>query len=413
MKNPSSITSLSGFLTPQEMQKVTTIMGHARPHPIFLLLERENGTSQHRVNVDIALRQVSNADRAWLDRMKPRMIGQNVTEASAALAELRAYGYLLGAGFSVTPVAPTKKMATPEFEVRDGNDRFIVEVHAKQQNTKTEEDLERHRAAVAETHREPGRITTHVHVVHPWGRPSVNKPGDSTTKNAISKICAIKGSERQLRSDMSSIVWMDFQDLHTLDMALTAEQFSPLLSSQEHITSGAIWYALYGWKGAPVFEHVHYSHLDLPSQIQRMEHDGRFRLSNVVSAVIVSLPNATLLAETPRKERQLPPSVRLRFLGLPHAGIQHSIAEWSAGQVAATLIAGANSICALVAEKPPTHYPDFVNAPIQRAAHLQLGRKCWGLLTALAALGLGFWMRNRRKDQVAPGTHSRPLDRQR
>jgi hypothetical protein len=197
-------------------------------------------------------------------------------------------------------------------------------------------------------------------VVHPWGRPVAEKRGDSTTKKAISKICAIKGKEHQLRSDIPSVIWMDFQDLHTWNMALTSAGFNPLVSWRECITSGAIWYALYGWKGAPVFQQVHFSHLDLRSQIQRMEHDGRFLLSSLASAVIVSLPDATLLAETPRRRRQLSSAVRLRCLGLPHAGIEYSIAEWTDGRVASTLMTGASLICGLIREKLPAEYLNFL-----------------------------------------------------
>jgi hypothetical protein len=39
----------------------------------------------------------------------PHAFGSNVTDASAALAELRAYGYLLDARFSLRPVAPTNR----------------------------------------------------------------------------------------------------------------------------------------------------------------------------------------------------------------------------------------------------------------------------------------------------------------
>lgn len=189
---------------------------------------------------------------------------------------------------------------------------------------------------------------------------------------------------------------MDFQDLHTGNMALSPEQFSPLVSSGNQITSGAIYYALYGWKGAPVYEQLHYSHLNLPSMIQRMEHDGRFRLSNLASAVIVSLPKATILAETPRRSRQLAPSVRLRCLGLPHAGIQHSIAEWSAGHVVSTLDTNAKLISRLIGENPPG---DYLALATERKSHLRLDR-LWGTpIAALIAAGVGYAIGSRRKSR--------------
>jgi len=190
---------------------------------------------------------------------------------------------------------------------------------------------------------------------------------------------------------------MDFQDLHTWDMALGPEQFNPLLSWRDHITSGAIYYALYGWKGAPVYEQVHYSHLDLPSQIQQMEHDGRFRLSTLASAVIVSLPTATILAETPRTARQLSPSVRLRCLGLPHAGLQHSIAEWTTGQVASTLNANAKLICGLIGEKPPVDYLAFASFASETESRSRSERLWWTPIAALIGASVGYLIAGRRK----------------
>jgi len=291
--------------------------------------------------------------------LKPRIIGAEHSDASAALAEIRAYSSLLEAGFSVNPV-PTGKNATPEFLVKDGEVEFVVEVHAKQQNSETERELKAARKRIQEEEGKPGQITTHVTEVHPWARPVPHKKGDSTTTNAISKICSIKGKEHQLRADVPSIIWMDFQDLYSWDMGLTFDQFRPILSRREHLTSGAIYYALYGWNGAPVYEQLHYSHLDMPSQTQWMRHNGRFLLSDLTSAVVVSLPTATILAETPRKSRQLPSEIRLRCLGLTHLGIHHSIAEWTPGLIAQVLTANAKMICGLLKQEVPAEYLEFV-----------------------------------------------------
>jgi hypothetical protein len=355
----SRVATLTEFLTEAEIKLVSVVTGNDRPHPVHLLLEREDGRSQHRANVDSTLTQVSFRNRSWLGELKPRILQKNHSNASAALAELRAYGSLLEAGFSVKPV-PVGKKATPEFLVTDGSVEFVVEVHAKQQNSQTENELAAMRKTIREQKPTPGEIITHVTEVHPWARPKKEKRGDSTTLNAISKICAIKGKEHQLRSDIPSIVWMDFQDLYSWDMALTADQFEPILSFREHLTSGALYYAFYGWNSAPVYEQLHYSHLELPSQIQWMRHDGRFLRSRLTSAVIVSLPTATILAETPRAARQLPSEVRLRCLGLPHFGMHNSIAEWTPGLVARVVAANAKLICGLVEKEVPAEYLAFL-----------------------------------------------------
>jgi len=396
MSKPTVISTLSEFLSDEEIKGISAVKGHARPHPVHLLLEREDGRSQHRANVDRALKQVSLINSAWLNQLKARVIGANHADASAALAEIRAHGALLEAGFSVQPV-PTSKKATPEFLVKDGEAEFVVEVHAKQQNLDTEKELEVARKTIHEEKLSPGEIRTHVAYVHPWGRPRRHKKSDSTTTNAISKICSIKENEHQLRADIPSIVWMDFQDLHSSDMALTPDQFRPIMSSRENLTSGAIYYALYGWNGAPVYEELHYSHLELPSQIQWMMHDGRFLLSDLTSAVIVSLPAATILAETPKRSRQLPSAVRLRCLGLPHFGMQDSIAEWIPGLVGKVLTANAELICGLVEQKVPVKYIRF--ARDVHSATNPLGKRIAMGIGAAFFVGLAVRQLFRRKSR--------------
>ena len=114
-----------------------------RPHPVGLLLLREEGQSQEAVNTNRALKQVSLANMSWLDSMKSRIIGKNLPDAAGALAELRAYGALLEAGYVVKPVRVMAK-PTPDFTISDGNFSSVVEVHAKQFFDETEEELLEH-----------------------------------------------------------------------------------------------------------------------------------------------------------------------------------------------------------------------------------------------------------------------------
>ena len=84
------LSSLSEFLTPEEQSALKENVPGERPHPVGLLLLREEGRSQEAVNTDRALKRVSLADMNWLDRMKSRIIGKNLPDAAGALAELRA-----------------------------------------------------------------------------------------------------------------------------------------------------------------------------------------------------------------------------------------------------------------------------------------------------------------------------------
>lgn len=337
-------SALSEFVTAAEQNVLNENQAGTRVHPVIELLSREEGKSQEAINTNRALKQVSLIDAAWLDELKSKILQTNAIQAASALAELRAYGSLLKAGYQVTPI-PVSSAPTPDFTISDGPIDVSVEVQAKQFNDETEESLETHETWVASQPKSPG-VTSYVHVVYPFGKPQPGS-GDTTTTNAIKRLRQIKKDDRQFTEGKPAILWLDFQDLHTWNMSLTADQFQPLLSSKEHLTSGALWYAWYGWHGAPVFEQCHYSHLDLPSQIQFMEHDGRFSQQSKLSAVIMSFPNATMLAESPHQESQLPSPIRLRYLGLPWAGIQHSVAEWGVGLVRRTLLRDAVLICAI------------------------------------------------------------------
>jgi hypothetical protein len=355
-----SLSSLSEFLTLEEQSALKENVPGERPHPVGLLLLREEGQSQEAVNTNLALKRVSLVNMSWLDKKKPRITGENLADAAAALAEMRAYGALLDAGYAVEPVRVMKK-PTPDFRISDGDTSAVVEVQAKQFFDETAGALLRHNKWVSEQPKLPG-VSVYEHSVHPFGKPIPGKPGDTVTANAISRICGIKPREHQFSNDMSSILWLDFQDLYTWNMSMTVEQFRPVISWNEHLTSGALWYGLYGWKGAPIFEHCHYSHLDLPSQIAQMGHDGRFLQPTKLSGVVISLPAATILAESPRKERQLPREIRFRYLGLPHSAVHHSIADWAEGLVRQTLLADAALICGLQGTTVPNRYPNPVSA---------------------------------------------------
>jgi hypothetical protein len=65
---------------------------------------------------------------AWLRRKKTALLDQaDPNSASSTLAEIRAYGGFLEAGFGVTPI-PHREHATPDFTVEVDGDLMTVEV---------------------------------------------------------------------------------------------------------------------------------------------------------------------------------------------------------------------------------------------------------------------------------------------
>jgi hypothetical protein len=81
-------------------------------------------------------RIADSGDEDWLGRLAPRLTRiDDPEEAAAALAELRAYGGLLEAGYGVTPIRE-KGESTPDFEVDAGDGPVIVEVSSQSTRTR-------------------------------------------------------------------------------------------------------------------------------------------------------------------------------------------------------------------------------------------------------------------------------------
>ena len=133
-------------------------------------------------------------------------------------------------------------------------------------------------------------IETTISVQEPFGFPKLGKPGESTTANAVSKICAIKHSEYQLDDNAESILYFDTQ---SLAMSFTMlEQSSSVLEFNGAFTSGAIWLAYYGEKGFPILENAGAGYV-LPTTCVKMQHDGHFvkKGGSKLNAVIIGVAN--------------------------------------------------------------------------------------------------------------------------
>lgn len=286
-----------------------------------------------------AVRSISeNGGDKWLRALAPRLTRMDdPEEASAALAELRAYGGLLEAGFTVTPIHETDD-STPDFEVDAGDGPVIVEVFAKHQNTaekKLWQDIRAgHTPTAVDRHvvqSEHNKIEITISEHHPGGAPDPKKPHDSVQANLISRICAAKGEEKQFPSDRPSLLWIDLRSFGGWPEVLRLEQCTPLMSGHHGLTSGALWYAFYGWKGAPIFE----EDFPLHERMVAMGHDGRFRLQgkkkSKLSGSIIALSEGLVLFENPWPNHPLPDRARRFAERLPWFDLAHSICNWSAG----------------------------------------------------------------------------------
>jgi hypothetical protein len=76
--------------------------------------------------------------------------------------------------------------------------------------------------------------------VTPLGAPDSGKSGDSITANAISRLCAIKNEEHQLRAGIANVFWFDLQDDYSWNLALEPGEVHPVSSWQGVMVSGAL-----------------------------------------------------------------------------------------------------------------------------------------------------------------------------
>ncbi|MDE0383012.1 MAG: hypothetical protein OXI22_03940 [Defluviicoccus sp.] len=316
--------------------------GHRHPTWVPLLGEVHALHAGHH-RLDESVRLINNrVDGAgWLAAITAKLLDvEDVNNASAAMAEIRAFGGLIEAGFDINPVVETET-PTPDFIATTEDQKVAFEVAAKHQDREQDElqgqihDAMHGNGLIPEgvehnVYRgRRGSIEMFVSEHQPGGKPNPEKPNDSVQTNLISRVCAIKGRERQIPDDKAAVLVVDFNDFggpltpHTL-----VDQTVPATSGRDGFTSGALWYAFYGWKGAPVFE---------GDERVRMEHDGRFRLAgeqkSKLSAALIVLPEHVVCFENPEAAFPLAESTRLRLARFPWFDLKHSMLGWRRGDV--------------------------------------------------------------------------------
>ncbi len=326
----------------RRIDRAPMFSGHRHPTWVPLFGEEQSLHAGHyRLEQSVRLIADQKDGTKWLAAKTAKLLDlDDVNNASAAMAEIRAFGGLIEAGFDVKPEVETDK-PTPDFTATAEDQRVAFEVAAKHQDHEQDELQGR----ILDAMRGNGPVPTGVeHSVHqgrrvsvsmfvsehqPGGRPDPKKPNDSVQTNLISRVCAIKGSERQIPDDKSAVLVVDFNDFggplapHTL-----IDQTAAVIAGHHGFTSGALWYAFYGWKGAPVFE---------GSKRIRMEHDGRFRMrgehSSKLSAALIVLPEHVVCFENPEAAFPLAEGTRLRLARFPWFDLKHSVLQWQRGDV--------------------------------------------------------------------------------
>lgn len=203
------IDILKTFLSDEQIESIKTAPNKDRCHPVRRLMLDSSEKGNVYVNTESSFKVIAAENKDWLKR-KANVFAElnDYSTSSSALGEVRAYGYLLNAGFKVTPIPETDK-PTPDFHIEnDAGDKIEVEIHSKQYTDEESEALEKFNSEPLAV--EPGTIFCRHIEITPFGKP---KQGESVTENVISKFTSIKNkNEPQFSSEISSILWLDFQD---------------------------------------------------------------------------------------------------------------------------------------------------------------------------------------------------------
>ncbi|MFM0649764.1 hypothetical protein PQR14_36075 [Paraburkholderia bryophila] len=288
--------------------------------------------------VEKALRSIFSHDKAWLSpTLIQRLSSENFSEAASALGEIRAYAALIDAFGKKISGIPTEAAATPDFAIRNREDLIYVEVATKRMNegmvqkATVEYHVAREKAVeAAAAAREEGRtqsVSIHGYNVEPHGVSDPSKTDDHPVSNAISKLCAVKQNAHQFTRGHPTILWIDLQD--AAFWPHNSSHAAPVLTEAPgSVVSGSFWYALYGEKGLPMFFQDSFMR---PASPGKMAHSGKFLSPKgaSLSAVVLSLPHATIVFENPGAMHPLPRWFRWFLLDLPVFDAEHSMVNWS------------------------------------------------------------------------------------
>lgn len=319
---------LSQILNNGEIERIQRSSKKDRTHPVKYLLNysmdmNDIDRRDAYYNTEYSFIQVLQNYRDWIIKGKNKLIDvDDYTTVSGFLGEVRALGYLIGAGYTARPVKEAESN-TPEFVIDgESNQQIEVEVHSKQYSLVESIALEEFNKRDDNPPNRSG-VVFKEHVITPFGKPN---SGENIAENFISKIASRKEDEKQLSKDKTSILWLDFQDEYWQWFSLR-NQILPIETSQGMYYSGPMWYAFYGVKGLPIFE----NYLIEPSPDKGfviMRHKGRFRDASKVDACILSLHQDTVIFENPNSNNPLPEWFYEKINRLKRFNFSYSWINW-------------------------------------------------------------------------------------
>jgi hypothetical protein len=307
------------LITEPEIQTLRALKRPMRVHPL-VSVALHPGAGQYpdqiALNTCQALGNVIGVFDKWLQNLRPRLLDQkDWTAAESALAEIRACGTLLAAGYPV--ILGGKNVDTgakPEFHITLDGIETIVEVWNRNR---------------------PANFVTASGTMTPFGAPDPEKDGDSVLTNVIQRVAGIKDREHQAAEAQPFVVWADLQSIETMRFDYS-DHLAPLMNDRGRLESGGYWHGLYGRKGDPLFE------ISSPN-IASMLHEGRYYATmkhgqrTRLSGVFFSSPRSTAFMEHPNPVNSVPIGFRKLLINIARFDVGVSLVNWTDDLVAQTV----------------------------------------------------------------------------
>lgn len=320
---------ISKFVTDDEIQAVLDSEIRDKSHPLKIMLMLSCDRSRFtKWNTRMAFKTIVEKDKGWLEKIKRRLVNTtDYTDPSSALAEVRAYGDLLTAGFDVNPVA-TATSSRPDFRTDEFTIPIVIEVFSKELDGETAIELkEFNNDSLVPA--KGGSSSLRELSVSPFGK---SKNNEYSSENAISRITSIKKYEKQFNQKCINILWIDFQDESWKFNDYEAAR--PLFSSTtDTITSGYLWHSFYGEKGLPLFEFGSFER-KATKQGRAMQHNGRFPCErknygkSIVDLAVISFPKYKVLFQNPNRNQILPDELWKKLASINNLDLSKSWINW-------------------------------------------------------------------------------------
>ncbi len=236
----------------------------------------------------------------WINSKVNDLKKADITGISSIMGEIRALGYLHDV--FVNNLCP-KTGKGPDFEANLSNKKIVIEVNTQlgsQKNT-----------IIDHGSRTTGNISIGVREIVPYSFPVREK--DNITGNAVSKIAGIKCLEHQFQKDNINILWIDYLDPISWIFDMN-EQDHPISVFNKTITSGPLWWAMYGKKGNSIFDDLQIGHgTDFP---YKLEFDGKLSKDSFLDFVVFVNPFNTIVFQN-HYRINTPDEIFLALFGLP------------------------------------------------------------------------------------------------